>query len=486
MRIAFCSSETVPFAKTGGLADVSGALPPAVEALGCEVKLFMPLYDSIQVQDHGFVFSADLEGLPIPVSGGTRPVNVFHGHLPGSSVDVYLVDSPHYYHRGSIYTNDRDEDERFITLQHAAFQIMQRYAWSPNLIHCNDWQAALMPAMLRRTYDWDALFSNTASLLSIHNIAYQGRFDPSAIEAAGLPTDDFHPGGPFEIDGAFSFLKAGIVYADSISTVSETYAKEIQTAAFGAGLEGVLRSRKGDLSGIVNGIDTAVWNPATDPHIATNYDVETLKGKARNKRVLLEEFGLPYNPDVPVFGIVSRFAAQKGLDLLKPILGPLMRDEAMQLVVLGSGASDLEDFFSWAATAWPDRVGAYIGYSDTLAHRIEAGADCFLMPSHYEPCGLNQMYSLAYGTIPVVRKTGGLADTVHDWHETHGRGNGFSFYEPSPSALEATIRRAIGVFRDKASWLAMQTRGMQTDLSWSASARKYVDLYERTIEKQAR
>jgi len=228
MRIAFCSSETVPFAKTGGLADVSGALPPAIEALGGDVKLFMPLYDSIQVQDHGFVFATDLQEIPIPVPGGTRPVNVFHGHLPGSTVDVYLVDCPHYYHRGSIYTNDRDEDERFITLQHAAFRIMQRYAWSPDLLHCNDWQAALMPAMLRHSYDWDALFKDTASLLSIHNIAYQGRFDDSTIDSAGLPRDDFFPGGAFELDGAFSFLKAGIMYADSIATVSETYAERFR------------------------------------------------------------------------------------------------------------------------------------------------------------------------------------------------------------------------------------------------------------------
>ncbi|MBO6576373.1 MAG: glycogen synthase GlgA [Rhodothermales bacterium] len=484
MRVAFCTSETVPFAKTGGLADVSGALPAALAQLDCEVKLFMPLYDSIKVDDYGFVFASDLYELPVPVAGRMQPVNVFYGHIPDTSVEVYLIDCPRYYHRGSLYTNDPDEDERFIVLQQAAFQIMQRYAWSPDILHCNDWQSALMPVMLKRSYDWDALFRPTASVLSIHNIGYQGLFSDSAIDKAGLPRDGWFPGGPYENHGAFSFLKSGLVYADIISTVSETYAHEIQTPQYGAGLDGVLRSRGSDLYGILNGIDPEVWNPATDPYIAANYDAESLDDKVKNKQALLKEFGLPFDAATPVFGIVSRFAEQKGFDLLQPILEPLLRSEKMQLVVLGSGSSQIEDFFSWAKAAFPTQVGVYVGYNEGLAHRVEAGSDCFLMPSHYEPCGLNQMYSLAYGTVPVVRHTGGLADTVRDWHEMGGQGNGFSFYDPSPYALMTTIKRAINLFSDQDAWREMQLRGMSTDFSWDRSARRYLDIYWRAIHKR--
>ncbi len=483
MRVAFCSSEAVPFAKTGGLADVSGALPIAVAELGCEVKLFMPLYDSIKVDEYGFVFASDLKQLMVPVAGRQQPVNVFYGHLPDSPVEVYLIDCPHYYHRGSVYTSDADEDERFILLQHAAFQIMQRYSWSPDVLHCNDWQSALMPVMLRRSYDWDDLFKPTASVLSIHNIGYQGLFPAGSIGKAGLPREDFYSGGPFETHGGFSFLKAGISYADIVSTVSETYAHEIQTPQFGAGLDATLRARGGDLFGILNGIDPAVWNPMTDKHLAANYDSDSLDKKQKNKKALLSDFSLPYDPKVPVLGIVSRMAEQKGFDLLQPVLEPLLRQEKVQFVVLGSGQPTLEDFFNWAAAKYPDRVGVYIGYNDALAHRIEAGSDCFLMPSHYEPCGLNQMYSLAYGTVPIVHRTGGLADTVHDWHEMGGQGNGFSFYEASPFALITTIKRALALFQDQKAWRAMQRRGMETDYSWGKSAERYLDLYWRAVHK---
>lgn len=483
MRVAFCTSEAVPFAKTGGLADVSGALPPALAELDCAIKLFMPLYDSIQVEEYGFVFSEELYELPVPLSGGHQPVNVFYGKIPDSEVEVHLVDCPRFYHRGSLYTNHADEDERFILLQQAAFQIMQRYAWSPDILHCNDWQTALMPVLLRKTYGWDSLFRDTASVLSIHNIGYQGLFRAGSIYKAGLPRDEFRPGGAFELNGAFSFLKAGISYADIVSTVSETYAHEIQTPAFGAGLDGVLRERGGDLYGILNGIDNEVWNPARDPHIPANYDVGSLDEKVRNKKALLKEFGLPFDAEVPVFGIISRLTGQKGFDLLQPILEPLLRDHRLQLVVLGSGEIHLEDFFNWARAAFPQNVGFFAGYNDKLAHRIEAGADCFLMPSHYEPCGLNQMYSLAYGTVPVVHRTGGLADTVHDWHEMGGHGNGFSFYDAQPFALFTTIKRAIALFGNQKAWREMQVRGMSRDHSWKGSAEKYLDLYWRAIHK---
>jgi starch synthase len=268
-----------------------------------------------------------------------------------------------------------------------------------------------------------------------------------------------------------------------VSTVSETYAHEIQTPQYGAGLDGVLRSRGGDLYGILNGIDTEVWNPAKDPHIVANYDSGSLNDKERNKKALLKEFGMLYDSGAALFGIISRLAEQKGFDLLQPILEPLLRNERMQLVVLGSGSSQLEDFFHWARAAFPNQVGFYAGYNDKLAHRIEAGSDCFLMPSHYEPCGLNQMYSLAYGTVPVVRRTGGLADTVHDWHEMGGQGNGFSFYDAQPFALYTTIKRALKLFPDRPTWRAMQIRGMSRDFSWKQSAERYLDIYWRAIHK---
>jgi starch synthase len=484
MKVCFTTSECVPYAKTGGLADVSGALPKALAELGCEVKVFMPLYGSISTLDHGLTFAAELRDIPVTVGAATHTFNVWYGRLPGSDAEIYFIDCPHYYHRPGLYTSDPDEDERYIFFQHAVFKIMQRYHWAPDLIHCNDWQSGLMPVFLHRVYHWDRLFEHTATLFTIHNIGYQGRFHPSALAKAGLSYDLFFPGGPYELHGAFSFMKAGLVFADGISTVSETYAHEIQTPAFGGDLDGLLRMRGGDLFGILNGIDTNVWNPARDPYIPQPYDAASLPKKQQNKKALLERYGLEYHRNVPVFGIVSRLTPQKGFDLLQPILGELLVHHRMQLVMLGSGERRFEDFFNGAAASFPDRVGVYIGYHEELAHWIEAGADAFLMPSHFEPCGLNQMYSLVYGTVPIVRRTGGLADTVHDFHEFGGQGNGFSFYDATPEALHATILRALALFHETKVWREVQRRGMASDFSWKKSAEKYLDLYWRTVHKR--
>jgi starch synthase len=477
MRICFATSECVPYVKTGGLADVSGALPKALADLGCEVKVFMPLYGSIHTLDFDLQYAFELENIPVVIGDRTVHFNTWYGNLPGSDVDVYFIDYPPFYHRPKVYTDEADEADRFILLQHAAFSIMQRYNWSPDILHCHDWPTALMPVYLRTAYNWDELFRQTASLLTIHNIGYQGLFAPSAVYRAGLSYDQFMPGGPLEFNGTFSFLKAGLVYADGISTVSETYAHEIQTPAFGAGLDGLLRSRQGAVHGIINGIDTGDWDPATDPHIPHPYSADTLDEKAANKKALLKKFGMPYDANVPLLGIISRLTGQKGFELLQPILADLIQQHALQLIVLGSGEQRYEDFFRWAENAFPGRVGAYIGYSNELSHWIEAGADLFLMPSHYEPCGLNQMYSLRYGTVPVVRKTGGLADTVHDFHETGGQGNGFSFYDATPYALYTSIVRALELFHQKDTWRAIQQRGMAGDFSWNHSAEQYLRLY---------
>ncbi|MBT8401910.1 MAG: glycogen synthase GlgA [Rhodothermia bacterium] len=484
MKICFVSSECVPYVKTGGLADVSGALPPALHGLGCEVKVFLPLYQSINTIDHELTFCADIMNIPVQIGPHTRTFNTWYGKLGDSEVEVYLIDCPHYYHRPTTYTSDQDEDERFILLQHAMFKVMQHYSWSPDVIHCNDWQTGLVPVYLRKLYNWDDLFAQTATVFSLHNIAYQGRFHSSSVERAGLLYDDYYPGGPYELKGAFCFMKAGVSYADKISTVSETYAKEIQTPELGADMDGALRSRSYDLVGILNGIDPGEWDPATDPLIPQNYTFKKIEKKQVNKKKLVERFGLPYDESVPVLGIVTRFAVQKGLELLQPIVAPLIEQHGVQLVVLGSGEHGYEQFFQRASQRFPQNVGTYIGYNNELAHWIEAGSDMFIMPSRYEPCGLNQMYSLRYGTVPIVRKTGGLADTVHDFHEFHTKGNGFSFVDFSPFALYTTISRAINLFRKTESWRSVQERGMSQDFSWDASAQRYLDLYEWAIERR--
>jgi starch synthase len=444
----------------------------------------MPLYESIRTDQHDLSFARDLFESSVKIGDRDVVFNVWYGKLAPSNAEIYFVDCPQYYHRPGVYTSDADEDERFILLQHAAFHIMQRYHWAPDVVHANDWPTALMPAMLTERYGWDDLFRNTASVLSIHNIAYQGTFHRSGIFKAGLSYSGSSPGGPLEYHGGFSFLKAGVAFADMVSTVSPTYAREIQTPEYGIGMDGILRTRAGDLFGILNGIDTVAWNPASDPHIAQTYDVDSIDRKEANKIVLADECGLPFWRHVPLVGIVSRLATQKGLALLYPILAPLLESEAIQLVVLGSGERDQEAFFRHAAAHYPDRVHARIGFDEPFAHRIEAGADVFLMPSLYEPCGLNQMYSLRYGTVPVVRKTGGLADTVIDQDESGGQGNGFSFYDFTAEALLATLLRAIATYHVPHTWRGIQQRGMVQDFSWSASAARYVELYQTAISRR--
>ncbi len=484
MRIAFVSSECFPYVKTGGLADVAGALPKALARLDCEVKVFLPLYSSIDVAQHGLIAAAELKSILVRIGDKDILFDVWYGKLPDSEAEVYLVDCPTYYHRPTIYTNDWDEDERFILLQHAAIMIMQRYNWAPDVLHCNDWQAGLMPAMLKLTYNWDHLFDDTASLFSIHNIAFQGRFGRPTVQKAGFSFDLYYPGGPLEFDDSFSFMKAGIAYSEIISTVSETYAHEIQTATYGNGLEGELAARSTDLYGIVNGIDSEDWNPQKDAFIPYRYSARALANKKKNKKALLKTARLPFDEDVPVLGIVSRLTSQKGIELLQPIINEVMQ-LPLQIVALGSGDHGLEGFLRWAASTYKDSFSAHVGYDNELAHQITAGADIFLMPSRYEPCGLNQMYSLSYGTVPIVRKTGGLADTVKDYHEYYEQGNGFSFNDYSPYALHLTILRALDMYNDKKAWKGIMKRGMTTDFSWESSARHYLELYKTAKNRHA-
>ncbi len=486
MNVCFATSECVPFVKTGGLADVAGALPVALSRArpDIRIKVFLPLYARIPVFDHGFVHADDLGELNVTLGDEPVPYHVWYGHLPDSEVEVYLIDCPRFFHRGTLYTDHVDEARRFILLQKAAFDVMQRYAFSPDIVHSNDWQTALMPAMLRHAYAWDERFRQARSVLSIHNLAYQGLTHPHYAWEAGLPVDHAVPGGAYHMDGAFSCLRAGLVEADQITTVSPTYAAEIQTPLLGCGLDGVLSARHNDLTGILNGVDTAYWNPRTDAHLAAHYGAGDLGGKAACRTALLAEFGLSAPPDVPVIGIVSRLADQKGFDLLVPELEQVLREREFRLIVLGSGAPWLEGFFRSLAAIFPDKVGLFVGYDEGLSHRIEAGADAFLMPSHYEPCGLNQMYSMLYGTLPIVHHTGGLADTVRDLDEHPDQGTGFSFHDARPDVVAATLHRAIDTFQDQDIWRAAMRRAMQQDFSWDRAAASYLNVYQRALSQR--
>jgi starch synthase len=488
VKIAIAASEVSPFAKTGGLADVIGALPKALHDLGCEVKVFIPKYSTIDEAKHDLHYEYGIGEMPIRVAGTAWPVHVQRSKIPGSSVDIYFIDCPHFFHRGSMYTSHHDEGERFILFSKAVIEALQYMQWAPDVVHCNDWQTALIPLMIKENYSWDRFFDQTSTLLSIHNIGYQGLFPRSALAAAEIRHELFYHGGPVEKDGVVCFLKAGILYAEVVSTVSETHAREILTPEYGAGMEQILRLRQNDLHGVINGIDIEEWNPETDRYLPFHYSSTSLDGKLQNKRFLLEKVSMPFHPEVPLVGIVSRLVPQKGFDIVVDAVRSLMQMNA-QWLILGSGETSYEEMFHAVHRSMPHKVWTYVGFNNELAHLIEGAADMFLMPSRYEPCGLNQMYSLRYGTVPIVRKTGGLADTVWDWDELryHGRvdGNGFSFNDGTPYALSTTVHRALETFKHNSTWQRIQHNGMSRDFSWKASAEKYVRLYQQAIVKRS-
>ena len=486
MKIAYAASEVVPFAKTGGLADVSGALPVEIEKLGHDVKVFMPKYYSVDEHKFNLKHQKWASPMPVRVAGITYDVNIYKSFLPDSKVEIYFIDCPHFFHRHNLYTDEWDEDQRFICFAKSVIETLQRLKWSPDVVHCNDWQTGLIPLYLKENYSWDKMFEHTSTIFTIHNIGYQGKFSTQTLLNAEIDADLFYHGGRIEQDGFVNFLKTGISFSDIISTVSETYAKELLTPEYSYGMEMVLQYREKDFHGIVNGIDYSVWNPETDTFIPYNYSAKDLSPKEENKKALLEKFAMSYHKDVPLIGIVSRLAIQKGFDLIQDALPELMDIEA-QWVILGSGEKEYENMFQALHDQLPDKVGVHIGYNNELAHLIEAGADIFLMPSHYEPCGLNQIYSLKYGTVPVVRKTGGLADTVQDWNEynTYGMdtGNGFSFVEYKQGPLVHAVQRAIGDYHNKPIWKKIQLNGMKKDFSWKHSAKEYEELYQKANSK---
>lgn len=479
MRICYVASEVVPFAKTGGLADVSGALPKYVAAAGHDVRVVMPAYKSIAWATHGIAHVPGMERLSIDLGGETIVFGIATTTLPGSNVPVFFVDCPRFFHRDAIYTDSADEYLRFALLCRATIELCQRTQWAPDVFHCHDWQTALIPLLLRTQYAWDRLFAGARTVLTIHNIGYQGIFPSSAIDALGLGgwrqmfhQDDIRA-------GIVNYLKTGILYADVLTTVSVTYAREIQTPEYGSGLHSILRSRSGALVGIVNGVDYDEWSPEKDRHIPHRFSADDLSGKELDKRALLETLGLHYDPNVPVLGIVSRLTAQKGFDLLPDALGPVIQAHHVRVAVLGSGETRYERFFERLQASSGGKLTFYKGFSNELAHLIEAGSDIFLMPSHYEPCGLNQIYSLRYGTVPVVRRTGGLADTVQQYDPATGRGNGFVFERYEASALRRSIEGAIAAFHQKPHWRRIVRNAMAADWSWEHQVKEYLRLFER-------
>jgi starch synthase len=473
MRVANLSSEVVPFAKTGGLADVAGALPKALRQAGLDAAVVLPLYQQI---DPRLLSKEIIENVAVQWRGAIRPTRVFQSNASGAP--AYLIDAPEYFSRGSIY-GFSDDHERFAFFCRAALALFKHLGWQPDIVHGSDWPCGFAMAELRARQARDPFYANTRTVFSVHNMAYQGAFDPGDLWWLGFGEQPDR--NDFMLGDAASALKAGLIASDALSTVSRRYALEIQTPEQGDGLDWLARARGDRLAGITNGVDYDLWNPATDPHIAKTFDGRDLRGKRACKLDLLRRFGLPEDPDRPIIAIISRLVAQKGYDLIREVAGAIVSSGAF-FIALGAGAKEYEDFLQRWHDSAPRQVGFYKGYAgEPLAHQIEAGADMFLMPSLYEPCGLNQMYSMRYGTVPVVRATGGLDDTVENFNEASGTGTGFKFQSYSASALLDKIREALYFYGKPDAWVKIQRNGMSRDNSWQAAAQRYVEFYEQVV-----
>ncbi len=473
MNLLFVASEMAPFAKTGGLADVMGALPAYLHRAGHDVRVVLPMYDKVDTTKATFIGIMDLE---VVLGAHRYACKIFRC---GLTPPVYLVHCPALYARGRLYTSDADEHRRFLALQFAALSICRRLDFTPDVIHCHDWQAALLPMIIKVLKE--PRFARTRTLLTIHNLMYQGSF-PVSI---GPDTEMTSVAHLFHQDlmraGGVNFLLQGILYADGVSTVSPTYAKEIQGEKYGAGLDAYLRARSATVVGILNGVDYGEWSPERDPHIPHNYGADDLANKARDKAHLLTSLGLPYLDGVPVLGVVSRLVGQKGFSLFDPVMFELLRTRGFQLVVLGSGEPRFEAMFRELQRQFPRQVCFYNGFKNDLAHLIEAGSDMFLMPSVYEPCGLNQLYSLRYGTVPIVHRTGGLADTVEQWTPRTGAGTGFVFDHHDHAGLRWAIEAALATYREPAQWARLVQNGMARDYSWDTQGKLYELVYQRLL-----
>ena len=475
MKILFVSSEIAPYSKTGGLADVARALPKAIRAMGHDIRNIMPKYPSVDKADATL---KPVGSFPVPMHYGSATAGLHTSENGG--VPTFFVENKVYFNRNGNYGIGNwdypDNLERFVFFCKAALEYCIADGFCPDIIHCNEWQTAPLPAILKVIYQQqrqEAAFSGLqAVVFSIHNSAYQGIFPTSQYPILTLPWQYYH--NDFEYYDQINLMKSAVIHADVIHTVSETYAREIQETEFGFGLQGVFRQRSADLHGILNGVDYDEWNPAVDAHAyGIHYSEKKLNGKSAIRSRLRREYGLPGRKDIPLIGITSRLVAQKGIDLVTACAEGILHLGA-QLIVLGDGEPRYHDFFEWLLRQYPDQVRVYIGYNNDLAHKIIAGADLFLMPSHFEPCGLTQIYSLKYGTLPVVRLTGGLADTIRD------SVNGFTFFDYHPHEFYETVKRALRVFKhDKKQWRRMMLTAMAQDFSWQRSAEKILDMYQK-------
>mgnify|MGYP005846762135 CR=1 FL=1 len=485
LKILLVSSEVVPFAKTGGLADVAGSLPKALavtgnDNMGNDVRVAMPRYQHIESGAYKMDF-------PVPFLNRYETAIIREGsieaHFQGErkTVPVYMIDNHHYFYRDRMYMFE-DESERFAFFCRAVIEMLPKLDWQPDVIHCNDWQCGPIPLFLKTHYRQDPFYSRIATVFTIHNLQYQGNFPKESLKALGLGEEFFHP-ERLEFFGAVSYMKAGILYADLVSTVSRTYAEEIKRPELGERMDGLLRKRSGDVYGILNGINYHEFNPRTDQRINRNYDQFSIINKKENKFALQKAIGLPVK-DVPVVGLISRLVDQKGLDLIVEIIDEMMSED-IQFIVLGSGEKYYEEKFEGIKARYPEKIGLYLGFNAILAQRIYAGADLFLMPSRFEPCGLGQMISLRYGTVPIVRFTGGLADTVSDYDPATGSGNGFGFLEYSGKELLKTLKRALQLYRERPDqWYTLVKNAMEQDFSWARSGVEYIQLYQEAMSRR--
>lgn len=478
LRILYLAAEVFPYAKTGGLADVAGSLPKAIRRLGHDIRIVMPRYGFIEPDRWG------LKRIPtelqVPFDEGTQTATVYETRL--DDVPVYMVDNARFFDRDGIYAYP-DDAERFIFFSRAALELARALNWPPDIVHCNDWHTALVPNWLKTVYRDDPFWAKARVVFTIHNLAYQGVFGYRVLEVAGLAHYGFiaHP-QLSQWDHVVHFMGRGLIFADMVTTVSPRYAEEIMTPEFGAGLDPILRDRADTVVGILNGIDVEEWNPATDELIARQYSVDSLDARLENRRALLAEAGLTAGEDGPVLGFIGRLTEQKGIDLLAQVAGDVARYLGGRLVVLGTGEERWETLIRATAEKYQDHVRAFFTFNNPLAHLIYAGADILLMPSRFEPCGLNQMIAMRYGAVPLVREVGGLADTVQDFDPRTGEGNGFTFREYEAQALYTAVVRAVETWKHRQVWQQLQVRGMTTDFSWSRSARQYVEVYLRALQ----
>jgi starch synthase len=483
LNILFAAAEVVPFAKTGGLADVAGALPKALHKLGHKVIVVMPRYYSIDTKKLERIYEP--LGVPMGVMGEFWAA-VYKTKLPHSNVEIYFIDYEHYFGRSRLYEDDNggyhDNDNRFVFFSKAALQLCKMLHFTPDIIHANDWHTAAMPLLAKTRFVHD--FANAASVLTIHNLQHQGHFNKGIIDVMEVGWEHFNPYELESFDG-INILKGGIAVADAVTTVSKKYAQEIQTPEFGFGLDGHIRAHNHKLFGILNGVDYDEWNPATDSYLTVNFDVDDMSGKIECKKDIQRYFQLPLREDVPLIGFVGRFVEQKGIELIAGVINGLL-DLDIQVVMLGTGEDWAEEFFS-EVSYFRDNFALHVGYSNELAHKIEAGSDMFLMPSIFEPCGLNQIYSLSYGTLPIVRAAGGLDDTIVNFDEENNRGNGFKFYDATEESLYNTVLWAVDIYYNKKeAFKRMQKFAMQEHFSWEDSAKEYEHVYHYAIEHKQR